>query len=228
MKKILLFVLLFCMILTISACKSDNDPNTTQGNADHASEAGNQPETKNVDTNTDESLPGTVSVSLPNVQFCVSAPDKNIRRAGSGDLVIGDSYFVIYDCYVDPSSELIYNVDLAKIQNPEDVIEQMKEQIIGTCSTRLLSAKEYSLVIEKSENVKVNEWDMNRAEGKIILTEDYQLDYNEVRFVAYGIIKQNQPIYIIVVDVPSDNVEHIDIGEMADRIAKTFRENPDN
>ena len=46
----------------------------------------------------------------------------------------------------------------------------------------------------------------------------------KVPFVAYGVIKDEHPFYFIVVDTTENHDKIKDIGVLADKIAKTFRE----
>jgi len=43
-------------------------------------------------------------------------------------------------------------------------------------------------------------------------------------FVAYGVIKDEHPFYFIVVDTTDNHDKIKEIGELADKIAKTFRD----
>ena len=43
-------------------------------------------------------------------------------------------------------------------------------------------------------------------------------------FVAYGVIKDEHPFYFIVVDTTENHDKIKDIGVLADKIAKTFRD----
>ncbi len=170
-------------------------------------------------------LQSTVNISLPYVKYSIDVPHGNVHRAASGFLIAEKTYSIIYDSYVDPASKLIYNVDIDKINKIEDVFDQMKTQILENAKTRLISASEYTFAIESSKIVNVNNWEMNRIIGKIKLSEEYKLKYDEVDFALYCTIIQGYPIYIIVIDDPLSEEAHTDIIALADKISKTFKNN---
>lgn len=125
--------------------------------------------------------------------------------------------------YVDIGSEKIYGVDISKIKNSSDILEEMEKQFTTLCRQGLIRADEYSLNIQNKKDVVINDWNMCRYEGTINLKSEYTIDYNSVDFVAYTVIKDGYPVFFAVLDDP-EKEEKADLGEIADKIAKTFRE----
>lgn len=176
----------------------------------------------------DPSLPGVLRINLENVQYCVDAPSKQIFNRGHM-FVKMENYFVIYDQYEDPVSKLNYDVDISKITEASNVIEGMSNQFINACEEGLINAEEYKFTITNKENKTVNGWEMSRFEGEFELLYDVEnpiVDYTSTTFVGYSMIKDGCPIYFVVVDVPSKGGGD-EIGTIADKIAKTFREYDD-
>lgn len=224
MKRIiaLLLVLVFCLSLT--ACGNDSKPQD-----DISSSNSNQTENKeetNISDNTDinSDLPGVLSINLENVKYCVNSPSKQIYNKGYS-FVNMENYFVVYDQYEEATSEFIYEVDRTKIASPADVIAGMEKQFISACSYGLINASSYEFDADY-ENVKINGWDMAKFIGTFELkyeTDNPQVDYTSAKFVGYSLIKDNCPVYFVVVDIPSKGGED-NIEDIADKIAKTFRE----
>ena len=136
-----------------------------------------------------------------------------------------ENYFVVYDQYEETTSEFIYEVDKNSIKEPSDVINGMKKQFISACSYGLINASSYEFDASY-ENVNINQWDMSKFTGTFELiyeTENPDVDYTSAKFVGYSLIKEGCPVYFVVVDIPSKGGED-DIEEIADKIAKTFRE----
>lgn len=224
MKKIVIVLLMVSLILSCVACSGDNNSPTNGSEVGHNTEKTEPADQKDPAGQSDPELPGTVEINLPYIKFNVDAPDRNIHRAASGFRTVAETYAVIYDSYLDPSSQLLYEVELENIKLPEDIFVQMEKQIVANCATCLVSASTYTLNISKKENVTINGWDMCRVEGSIHLEEEYKLSYNDASFVAYGLLKDGYPAYFIAMDIPDGEGEHIDLGNLADRIARTFRD----
>lgn len=168
-----------------------------------------------------DELPRTLEINST-VKYCVDTPDSVASRAGGGYIVDVDDYFVIYGHYVDPSSEVEFGIKLSNIQT-SSVLEEMAEQFLWTSQGGLIWADKYSMNIEAKEEITVNNWDMCRYEGQVLLQSEYTLDYNTADFAAYTVIKDGYPIFFAVFDDPEED-EDVNIGEIADKIAKTFRE----
>ena len=96
-------------------------------------------------------------------------------------------------------------------------------QMAATCRNGLIFADDYTVEVANSENKKVNSWDMCKVSGSIKLSCEFPLDYESVDFVAYSLIKDGFPVYFAVVENPAGD-NPIDLGSMADKIVKTFRE----
>ena len=67
---------------------------------------------------------------LDNVQYCVDSPKKQIFNKGCMYVKM-DDYFVVYDQYMEPSSSLMFDVDVSKITESSNVIEGMDKQFLG-------------------------------------------------------------------------------------------------
>lgn len=225
MKRILSLLLVCILCISLVACGNDNpvDGNKDNNNTNTEQSSNNEGTDKEPAYEIDKDLPGVVRVNLSTVKYCINAPGTLIKRANTGNIVELGSYFVIYDQYVDISSEGQFGVKLDAIKSAEDIINVMAEQMSATSLNGLIFADEYKVVAEKNETIKVNSWDMCKTTGKIELSCEYPLDYESVKFVAYSLIKDGFPIYFAVVENPAGE-KPIDIGNMADKIAKTFRE----
>lgn len=224
MKKIIALLLAMLLCFSLTACNGGEKPNdnNVDGSSGVQSE-NNSTDNKKNDYTDDKDLPGIISVNLSTVKYCVNAPGTLYKRANTGYIVDMGSYFVVYDQYVDISSEKEFGVDNNSIKKPDDVIGAMSKQMAATCRNGLIFADEYSVEIAKSESKKINSWDMCKVTGTIKLSCEFPLDYESVNFVAYSLIKDGFPIYFAVVENPAGE-KSIDIGNMADKIAKTFRE----
>ena len=214
--------MLFCF--TLVAC--DNGKKSNDNSIDGSSCVQNEEsstEGKENNYTSDKDLPGVIRVNLSTVKYCVDAPDMLFQRANTGYIVEMGSYFVVYDQYVDISSETLFGVDKNSIASAGDVIGAMSKQMAATCQKGLIFADEYSVEITKSESQKVNSWDMCKVTGTIKLSCEFPLDYESADFVAYSLIKDGFPVYFAVVENPAGE-KSIDISNIADKIAKTFRE----
>lgn len=223
MKKI---IVLLAMLLCFTLVACGNDEKSNDNSTDESSRVQNEDniaENRESDYTSDEDLPGVIRVNLSTAKYCVDAPDMLSQRSNTGHIVEMGSYFVVYDQYVDISSETQYGVDKNSITDAGDVIGAMAEQMAATCRKGLIYADEYSVEVTKSESQKVNSWDMCKVTGTIKLSCEYPLDYESADFVAYSLIKDGYPVYFAVVENPAGE-NPIDLGNMADKIAKTFRE----
>ena len=227
MKKVLTILMILLMCVSMVACgNNEENPVTDEQGSNVQTEQQNSNE-QNDDKNyeSDSSLPGVVRINLENVQYCVDAPSKQIYNRGPM-FVNMENYFVIYDQYKDPSSMLNYDVDVSKITDASNVIEGMEKQFINACEEGLINADEYTFTIEKKEDKMLNGYQMSRFEGTFELMyeiENPDVDYTSTTFTGYSLIKDGCPVYFVVVDIPSAGGVD-DIGAMADKIAKTFRE----
>lgn len=220
MRRILLFILSIVLCMSIISCGNDSAP------SGDGKDTGEESHSSDINEKLDfpEDLPGVVSVNLESVQYCINAPNEQIFSYGNNYVNMND-YIVIYDQYDELGSTSLYDVDVNKITKPSEVIEGMRKQFISACSFRMERASDYDFDIEY-EDVKVNEWDMSKFTGVFHLiyeVENPQVDYTSATFAGYSVIKDGCPVYFVVIDIPSeggvDNVE-----EVADKIAKTFRE----
>lgn len=224
MKRIIALLLVLVLCFSLVACGNNEKPNDNGTNQTFGVQnEGNTDDNMENDYTSDTDLPGVIRVNLSTVKYCVDAPGTLSQRANTGHIVEMGSYFVVYDQYVDVSSEKEFGVDKNSISTAEDVIEAMSKQMAATCQNGLIFADEYTVETTKSETVKVNSWDMCKVNGSIKLSCEFPLDYESVEFVAYSLVKDGFPVYFAVVENPAgENL--IDLGAMADKIAKTFRE----
>lgn len=221
--------MLFCMSLVLGACGQIKEKEVSESvniEKNNSDKSKNAAESKVViDEKTgyqkDEDIPRTLAINST-VKYCVDTPDSVASRAGGGYVVDGDNYFVIYGHYVDPSSEVEFGIKLSNIQKAS-VLEEMVEQFLWTSQGGLIWADKYSMNIDAKEEITVNDWDMCRYEGQVLLESEYTLDYNTADFAAYTVIKDGYPVFFAVFDDPTDE-EKADIVTIADKIAKTFRE----
>lgn len=226
MKKIISLLLALIMCITLAACGSNGEKpaNNDTGSSNQSGESTNNNQDKEDNYEATSDLPGTLRINLENVKYCVDAPSKQIFNKGY-NFVNMDGYFVVYDQYEETTSEFIYEVDKDQISKPSEVLEGMKKQFIAACSYGLIKAPDYDFTVEY-EDVKINQWDMSKFSGVLELkfeVENPQVDYTSVDFVGYSLIKDGCPVYFVVIDIPTKNgVDNIE--QMADKIAKTFRE----
>ena len=227
MKKIISILLTLLVCVSLTGCGSDNSSsNKSVDNKKETKTENNSEDKKEKEYETFDDLPGELEVNLTTCKYCINAPDHLLSRANTGHIIKMGSYFIIYDQYVEGASNEGYGIDLSTITKAEDVIEGMKKQMADTCSEGLSYAEDYSVEIEESENVKVNSWDMCKTKGKINLSCSFELDYNSANYVAYSVIKDGYPVYFAVVEDPDEPLDE-DLEALADKIAKTFRDNPE-
>lgn len=227
MKRTIAVLLVLLLTLSMAACGEQNNNNPTDNTVSSTqdSQQNNNTEAKKNDYQSDPSLPGILRVYLDNVKYCVDAPSKQIFNRGALFVKMG-TYFVIYDQYKDPSSILNYDVDISKITSASNVIEGMEKQFISACKEGLINAADYKFTLTKKEDKQINGYQMSRFEGTMELLyeiENPDVAYTSVTFVGYSLIKDGCPVYFVVVDIPTEGGVD-DIGTMADKIAKTFRE----
>lgn len=226
MKRIIALLLVLVLCFSLAACGNDEKPNDNNNNNNNASSGIQNEDASSNEKNdytSDKDLPGVIRVNLSTVKYCVDAPGTLSQRANTGHIVEMGSYFVVYDQYVDISSEKEFGVDKDSTLKSEDVIGNMSKQMAATCQNGLIFADDYSVEIANKENKKVNSWDMCKVSGSIKLSCEFPLDYESVDFVAYSLIKDGFPVYFAVVENPAGD-NPINLGAMADKIAKTFRE----
>lgn len=175
MKRIitLSLILLFCLCLI--ACDVNETTDSGPHNESIILQNEDDKDIKDNNYQSDPELPGTIKINLSTVKYCVDAPKTASKRANTGHIVELDSYFVVYDQYIDISSDGRFGVDLNKIKTAEDVIDEMKDQMSATSLNGLIFADEYKIVAEKNETIKVNSWDMCKTTGKIKLSCEYPL-----------------------------------------------------
>ncbi len=222
MKRFITLLLVIFLSTSLVSCNNNekNDNNSTESSYIQMEDSSKE----NIANNSqgERDFPGTLRVNLSTVKYCIDAPGDFSQRANTGHIVKMGSFFIIYDHYVE-SSEMQFGVKLDSIKSANDVMEAMKLQMAKTSSNGLIFADEYTVVVNSSENVKVNTWDMCKTKGTINLSSQYKLDYESVDFVAYSVIKDGFPVYFAVIENPAE-MNPINIESMADKIAKTFRE----
>jgi hypothetical protein len=235
MKKITALALSLLMFATLASCVADDTPDEPSGSTPPLGEQQNNTPPDEPQDNTppdtqqtwtpDPELPGTVAVNITTVQYMVDAPTTLFGRAGSGyRSPYGDDIFVIYGEYVNRSSEERNGVTIDEITKASDVFISMEPQICFSIGSALTFADQKELIIEKSEDVTINGWDMCRYEGEMKLSNsNHKISWDSVKFVGYGIIKDGCPVFFVVVDGTKDQTA-TGLGELADKIAKTFRE----
>lgn len=181
-----------------------------------------------------EDLPGTIEINLSSIKYCIDGPNKQLFNKGfvysnghyDSNLGHVESYFVIYDQYEKETSELLYDIQISEIKKPSDVIVGMKNQVIRALKYPHILAENYDYKITNQKDVKINGYNMSRFEGTLYFLYDIEnpdVDYKEANFVGYSLIKDGNPIYFIVGERPNKS-NPINIGELADKIVKTFRD----
>ena len=88
-----------------------------------------------------------------------------------------------------------------------------------------MKAENYEIIIDEKTNLTKNGWEMTKYQGAINLLFDMEnpaVPYTTANYVGYGIIKDDCPVYFLVVDIPTENGEE-DIGTIAEKIANSFR-----
>ena len=230
MKKLLSILLATVLCLSLAACGGDD--NKPSGDGTNSTQSETPDATKDVAQSehpfeNDPDLPGIHKVNLSSVQYCINSPSWLIKRNGCGHKVSTSSFVILYGQFVNNVSDKDYGVDLEKISSAEDIFPNMNKQIVANIDGTIAHADEYVIEVDSTENVTINGWAMCKQEGTIKLTYKYSLPYESTSFVAYSVIKDGYPVYFLVVDKP-DGTDRIDIEQMADKIAKTFREYSEN
>jgi len=163
------------------------------------------------------------------VKFQIDIPTGwvgGLEGTGWGYIDIERELYVIYDTYLTKTSNRKYKVDLDKIIVAEHVLDEMKGQFLYTGMRFLPSSEGNDFEIIKKDNVKINGWKMCRYEGNFLLAEDTEIELKDKKayFVAYSLIMDGCPIYFVVVDKSDSQNQSALVGQLADKIAKTFRE----
>ncbi len=181
--------------------------------------------TKNIEHSyeIDQDLPGIIKVDLSTTKYMIDAPTDLYMSKGTAYKIETDSYFIIYDQYVDIASEKQFGVDLSNIKKADQVIEGLTKQLLVCAEFILPYSDNYAMKIDHSDDVIVNGWDMCKQKGAFELTAASKLPYNSANFVSYSLLMDGYPVCFVVGDKP-DGSERIDIEAMADKIATTFRE----
>lgn len=212
-----------------------NDVDSNQNNNNNSSETDNNSNVSNNKYEKDKDLPGDMGGYYDNVTYCIDGPNNQVFNRGflfsrghyDSELGHVDSYFVVTDNYLEPASKLIYDVKIEEIKTASDILVGMKNQIISALKFGHITAARYDYKITNQKEVKINGYDMVRFEGIFYLLYDVEnpaVDYTEAKFVGYSLMKDGVPVYFIVSEKPNQK-NPIDIGQLADKMAKTFREN---
>lgn len=228
-------ILVSAMLVTLVGCgdgkdkgvsNSTNKSQTEQGTNDNKD---NKQDDKKSSYQKDPDLGRTLELGIGLVTFEIDVPTGwggSNQGTGWGYTDLERELYVIYDTYLEPTSRIRYEVNLENIKSADQVVEGMEKQFLSTgmCLLPLSKTEDYEII--KKENVKVNEWDMCRYEGKFILEDNprIQIKDKKAHFVAYTVIKDGYPIYFVVVDESDAQEQAAVVGELADKIAKTFRE----
>lgn len=234
MKKIRILVstlLISTMLLSLVGCgdKKEND-GSDKGNKSQTEQKSddNKKEEKKSSYKKDPDLDQTLGVGKGTVTFAIDVPTgwgRGSVGTGWGCTDLKRGLYVIYDTYLNRTSEDDYEVDLDSIKSADQVIEGMAKQFVATGMGCLPFSMKREYEIIKKENVSINGWDMCRYEGKFILDDDpsVQIKDKKAYFVAYTVIKDGFPIYFAVVDESDAQEQSAIVAELADKIAKTFR-----
>lgn len=222
---LVLIVVLVVVVGVVTIAFVINKDNDVSLDNNHISNPENEKPNNSTSKNYEisDDLEGTVEVNLTTTKYCFSSPGVVIKRANTGYIDSMKGYFVIYDQYVDLSSNNQYGIDYTTIKNTEDIMDVMKPQFIDTALNGFIYADDYDYVITSKENKIINGYNMTKFKGKFTLTCEWPLDYNQATFVGYSLLKNGYPIYFAVIDVPNGE-NRINIEEMADKIVKSFRE----
>jgi len=223
MKKVKIIIsAVLVTVLSISIIGCGKDKGTTESNNKSSSQSSEGKNDKKT-YQKDPSLVATLSQNLSKIKYSIDYP-WSISDAGTGSYSSTEDMYVIYDQFVAGASDTKYKIDSTQITKPDQVIEGMKDQFKNTATNQLPLSSKIDYVISKKKNVTINGWDMCRYEGEFHLDEDISLKDAKAPFVAYGIIKDEHPFYFIVVDTTENHDKIKDIGVLADKIAKTFRD----
>ena len=224
-KIIISAVLVTALSMSIIGCGKDKG--TTEGDNKSSSQSSEVKDGGTKDNEKtyqkDPSLGSTLSQNLSEIKYSIDYP-WGISDAGTGSYSSTEDMYVIYDQFVAGASDTDYKIDPTKITKPDQIIEGMNFQFNRTATNQLPLSTKRDYIISKKKNVTINGWDMCRYEGEFHLDEDISLKDAKAPFVAYGIIKDEHPFYFIVVDTTENHDKIKDIGVLADKIAKTFRD----
>lgn len=221
MRKILLSLIYGVLILGLVTGCGGNNTTTGENNSD-TSNSQNNNSGKNYEI-ADE-LEGIVDFHTTTTQACFSSPGTLVKRERTGFKIDLGGYYVVWDAYLDTTSVSNYGVDISKIGKSSQIIDGMREQFLTVATDPLIRADKYDYTITDQKDIKINGYEMTKFNGKFTLTHKWVIDYNEADFVGYSIMKDSKPLYFVVVDIPTGE-NRINIEEMADKIAKSFRDN---
>lgn len=217
------FLSLLCGVMVLGLATGCGGNNTTTGeNNSGTSNSQNNNSGKNYEI-ADE-LDGVVDFHTTTTQACFSSPGTLVKRERTGFKSVWGGYYVVWDAYLNTTSEMNYGVDISKITRSSQVIKEMEKQFLTVATDPLIRADNYDYKITEQKDIKINGFEMTKFKGTFTLTHEWKIDYNEADFVGYSIMKDGKPLYFVVVDIPTGE-NRIDIEKMADKIVKSFRDN---
>lgn len=230
LKVLISTIVISTLMISMAGCGSSKTKDPAKDNAQTTGNTQTQQNTGDKDTKgsdkkatykKDSDLPKTLKAELTTQSYWIDAPWRLVR-VGTGWYSMNENLCIIYDQFLEGASETDFKIDPSTIKTPDQIIDGMKAQFLST-ATGELPVSDYDYEIKKKENVKVNDWDMCRYEGIFIL-KNTSIKDNKASFVAYSVIKENHPVYFVVIDKSYEQTHGQELGPLADKIAKTFRD----
>ena len=224
-------IIISTLVISMAGCGNSKTKDPTKDNTQTAGSTQTQQGTgdkntkgndKKVTYKKDPDLPDTLRSELTTQSYWIDVPGWGLTTLGSGYYSMNKNICVVYDQFLEGASDTDFKIDPSTIKTPDQIIDAMKAQFLST-ATGKLPVSDYDYEIKKKENVKVNDWDMCRYEGIFIL-KNTSIKDNKASFVAYSVIKENHPVYFVVIDKSYEQTHGQELGPLADKIAKTFRD----
>lgn len=250
MKQFRKLALLLALLLGLSACGGESDElddKTEEGNH----ESSKQEETVDVADADDyividyaggsnglviqenhaagKHLVQRLEVNYPRLKYCVSVPEGKREKMETGYQFISDAYSIVFDHYVEGVSDTQFGVSGGGFDRSNQVLEKMKKQVLATFSNALDKKNCYDFEIDTKLGAMRNGHNMCRYEGRVLFFNDDPGLYQDTRFVSYGFLEDGYPIYFAVIENPENGKDRdLDIGGLADEIAWSFRDCPND
>lgn len=176
----------------------------------------------------------------PLVQYSVNLPvEIDYMSAGGFTVIEPGTRIMTIACnfFTDPAHYKLMNVGITNADSIKEHMDKMKstDNILETMSRIAMRTIKYgfvdkaieSLSVDKKENVVINDWKMTRYEGIATVDEEsvkaFKMKNNKLKYVAYTVIKEGIPIYLLCLDSSEEQKSSAILSEYAEKVAHTFK-----
>ena len=136
---------------------------------------------------------------------------------------INEDCFILYDYFIEFYMEE-YGYTIADFKSVEDVVPNMRKQIIAMALYNGDETGAGNLIVTKKENKTVNGRDWIRSEAYIEAGEGKGYADDKVHLIIYSMLRDGKPLYIAGVD-RTEAKDQIDlVADYTDKSIETFRD----